>query len=155
MSWQDKALAAFWADAFANEPLDSHRRIEAAIAAAAASLLPSKDAPMTDHPITPPPELVEQWLAHAPNPLDRLGHVAAQAARWGADQELGACCADLRMAFGPAQADWLRSVRRPKPPTLAERALDAQRRMWDGGSSHADWELIRAALERLQELENN
>ena len=54
MSWQDKALAAFWADAFANEPLDSHRRIEAAIAAAAASLLPSTDAPMTE---TSPPEL--------------------------------------------------------------------------------------------------
>ena len=49
MSWQDNALAAFWADAFANEPLDSHRRIEAAIAAAAASLLPSTDAPMTDN----------------------------------------------------------------------------------------------------------
>lgn len=58
MSWQDKALAAFWADAFANDTLDSHRRIEAAIIAAAASLLPRKENQVTEqlseHGTAPP-----------------------------------------------------------------------------------------------------
>ena len=42
------------------------------------------------HPITPPPELVEQWV----NNLAPKGMLsfANQAARWGADQELEACC---------------------------------------------------------------
>jgi hypothetical protein len=42
---------------------------------------------MTDnHPITPPPELVEQW--HSKSPLDRSLTVATQAARWGYDQAI-------------------------------------------------------------------
>jgi hypothetical protein len=47
------------------------------------------------HPITPPPELVEDWIEIAkplpqrpPNP----GELATLAARWGANQELDACC---------------------------------------------------------------
>ena len=50
---------------------------------------------MTDHPITPPPELVQQWRRSGPadaaanNAYER--HIATQAARWGADQELEAC----------------------------------------------------------------
>ena len=47
----------------------------------------------------------------------------------------------------------LRAARRPKPPSLAEEALEAQQRLWDGKSTHNDWRLIRRALERLQELE--
>ena len=41
------------------------------------------------HPITPPPELVQQWI----NEEDGLTakHIATQAARWGSDQELEAC----------------------------------------------------------------
>ena len=45
---------------------------------------------MTDHPITPPPELVEQWYEEAIKFRDfgyTLQQVATQAARWGADQE--------------------------------------------------------------------
>jgi hypothetical protein len=43
-----------------------------------------------EHPITPPPELVEQWV----NNLAPKGMLsfANQAARWGSDQELEACC---------------------------------------------------------------
>jgi hypothetical protein len=70
-----------------------------------------------NHPITPPPELIANWAG------SMCGYY--EAARWGADQELEACCADLRMVLGPDQADWLRSVRRPKPPSLKERALAA------------------------------
>lgn len=55
---------------------------------------------MTDnnHPITPPPELIQQWLGEyfgcivngEPSASER--YLATQAARWGADQELEACC---------------------------------------------------------------
>jgi len=41
---------------------------------------------MTEHPITPSSELEEQWLNMWPQ--DAL----TAAARWGADQELEACC---------------------------------------------------------------
>ena len=53
---------------------------------------------MTDHPITPPPELVQQWMAevwHEGAPVRVAAsdlHIATQAARWGSAQELEACC---------------------------------------------------------------
>jgi hypothetical protein len=73
--------------------------------------------------ITPPPELVQQWLNEPDgifaNPL------ATQAARWGADQELEACCEWMAKRYGEeSQAmGLLRAARRPKPPTLNSIAL--------------------------------
>ena len=102
-----------------------------------------------NHPITPPPELVIEWWNQCTVTSDNLiRQFATQAARWGADQELEACCADLRMVLGPDQADWLRSVRRPKPPSLKEQALEAL------DEEHADmqiqnYKLIRSVLESL------
>ena len=106
-----------------------------------------------NHPITPPPEMVEQWHIEAMKGFRDNGiyehDIATQATRWGADQELEACCADLRMVLGPNQADWLRSVRRPKPPSLKEQALEelyaAER------SRTVDYTIIRRALESLPE----
>jgi hypothetical protein len=92
------------------------------------------------HPITPPPELVEQWR-NLPEYTDgkqklimvtlstgKLQHIATQAAQWGADQELEACCEYL--ARCAAWAAWeledvqeMLDFRRPKPPSLKERAL--------------------------------
>jgi hypothetical protein len=85
----------------------------------------------TEHPITPPPELVEQWRT-APEyttgkkmftmvsvSTRRLQEVATQAARWGADQELSECCKWLPK-LPPWSADDLRKHRRPKPPSLKE-----------------------------------
>ena len=105
-----------------------------------------------EHPITPPPELVQQWADKQDFPT--FDGIATQAARWGADQELEACCewcADGSLTL----AQELRAARRPKPPSLAEQAMEAQQRVWNGSSTHADWELIRAALQRLQKLESN
>ena len=82
---------------------------------------------MTQHPIIPPPELVEEWRRSSPtyaaanNVYER--HIATQAARWGADQELEACCA-LMDDWGLDETD-LRFARRPKPPSLKEQALEA------------------------------
>jgi len=111
---------------------------------------------MTD-PITPPPELVQQWeedwhhskVKH----IELEPYIAAQAAQYGADQELEACCEYLvRCAqWEPEDVAELRAARRPKPPSLKEQALAAQQRMWDGGSTHEDWQLIRRALEQLDD----
>jgi hypothetical protein len=89
-------------------------------------------------PITPPQELVQQWeeqFLERPtiNGCFIQSYIAAKAARWGADQELEACCQSLynRFASPVHQAqflaqelrDWLRAARRPKPPSLKERSL--------------------------------
>jgi len=80
-----------------------------------------------DHPITPPRELMQQWIADSPKvPIAHGEYIATQAARWGADQELEACCDTLRR-----HAHWDLAVcelvadRRPKPPSLKEQALEA------------------------------
>jgi hypothetical protein len=81
---------------------------------------------MTDHPMTPPPELVQQWWEES-NYQQYTGseaeeYVVSMAAQWGADQELEACCG-LLVQQGFDLVDYLRAARRPKPPSLKEQAL--------------------------------
>jgi hypothetical protein len=115
---------------------------------------------MTDqHPITPSPELVEQWVA-APKsndcictfPTDFERRICTAAAQWGADQELEACCEWLDKGFGdvgnfPAT---LRAARRPKPPSLKEQALKTLKYPKDFWSE-AEVDTIRRALEQLDD----
>ena len=75
-----------------------------------------------DDPITPPPELIEQWMQAHSTKYD----LARQAAQWGADQELEACVnwLDDTDCEDPQEvAQRLRAARRPKPPSLKEQAL--------------------------------
>ena len=119
---------------------------------------------MTDqHPITPPPELVQQWLG------EHFGvtvtgevsvveqHIATQAARWGADQELEACIEWITGRDWTWTSSQLREARRPKPPSLKEQALQALYR-FDDTEGHEgltqeqiaeDYVIIRRALEAL------
>ena len=109
------------------------------------------------HPITPPPELVEQWydnMGPDPGPFESF---AIAAARWGADQELEACCKWLPK-LPPWSADDLRKHRRPKPPSLKEQALIALEEaayMADDappqGICSDQIDVIRRALEALPE----
>jgi hypothetical protein len=90
---------------------------------------------MTQHPITPPPELVQEWWEEADqyqdDPKTYFDHVATQAARWGADQELEACVDQCRRpsvwiedcGYHPSVPEDLRAARRPKPQTLNSIAL--------------------------------
>ena len=105
---------------------------------------------MTEHTITPPPELVRQWLAEKPD--TELAHIylATQAARWGADQELDECCHLLRLQ-GFDVVDDLRAARRPKPPSLKERALQAWAAVEAGTDDQTAMAVIRRALEALPE----
>lgn len=86
---------------------------------------------------------------------------ATELAQQIADQELEACCKWLESEPDPGHVDLLRScatalraARRPKPPSLAREALShfesyAATFETSGGDSN----LVRCALERLQELE--
>ena len=110
------------------------------------------------HPITPPPELVEDWIEIAkplpqrpPNP----GELATLAARWGANQELDACC-EWVSQFNYDDYSYqerLRAARRCyKPPSLKEQALEQLcevNAMLQFHTTGGETSVIRRALEAL------
>ena len=127
----------------------------------------------------PPPELVKQWLCsddYLWGPLEqtsititnnRLQSVAAQAAQWGANQELEACCIELTEKIitnsfyegDKTDSSWrelasivvrkLRASRRPKPPSLKEQALAALEVIPKLVGFESERDAIRRALEAL------
>jgi len=102
----------------------------------------------TPNPITPPAELVREWLEatkpsdNPDSPLD----LAILAAQWGADMELEACCEWLGAGKREnlSQVVALRMARRPKPPSLKERLSKA---IVEGDE--------RQALKLLEELDDS
>ena len=118
---------------------------------------------MTDqeHPFTPPPALVQEWIKECDKPNNPRWQeyeqdIATRAAQWGADQELGACINWIAVYQGLEHPELLiellRDARRSKSPSLAEEALKAldYSLEYDVSSKYA---LLRRALEKLQELE--
>ena len=113
-----------------------------------------------EHQITPPPELVEQWLESTRShdsigayPPDCEQRICTAAARWGADQELEACCEWIYKLMDRG-LEWsmdLRADRRPKPPSLKEQALQAINAIDAGTDKLGDSDIIRRALEQLDE----
>ena len=105
-----------------------------------------------EHPITPPPELVQEWVTDfAPKGMMTI---ATQAARWGADQELEACCEWLKAKewIHHEFSDELRATRRPKPPGLKEQALaQVESFACSMETLGMDSDLIRRALEQLND----
>ena len=111
------------------------------------------------HPITPPPELVEEWIEIAkPEPWKRPPDpnvLCAFAARWGADQELEACVKLLELSDKNAR-DFLYSARRPKPLSSKQQALQALGRFTSNAHTNAD-EMMRdfdLILQALQEIKD-
>ena len=114
-----------------------------------------------NHPITPPPNLVQEWYQEADDqPAPYYVYMAHQAARWGADQELEACCEWLETgpygfsieATAPSMTKQLRAARRPKsPPSLKEQALEILEINNDVDSqlNAAHYNILRLALESL------
>jgi hypothetical protein len=110
------------------------------------------------HPITPPPELVQQWwteFERTEPDTDSLVFIATQAARWGADMELEECCEVLARELicdGKHVATDLRIIRRPKPPSLKEQALLAiNTAVADDRLSAVVADVVRRALEQLDD----
>jgi hypothetical protein len=110
------------------------------------------------HPITPPPELVQQWghnanLSGVPHNDEHWAyeqHIATRAAQWGADQELEACCEWVTEAT-PWAAEKLRAARRPKLPSLKKQALDALELVKQRTTDPKIIEPLRRALEQLND----
>ena len=81
------------------------------------------------NPITPPPELVQQW--------------------W---DDFEACCEWLKADGYPGTAIDLRATRRPKPPSLKEQALDALSAVAHyTQNQRQNLDTIRRALEALDD----
>jgi hypothetical protein len=120
---------------------------------------------MTEHfPITPPPELVQQWMNEIYDEGNAIDHfvssddraLAARAAAWGADQELEACLCEVSFLNSSALADRVRSKRRPKPKSLKQQALqelDKVDMLWDitefGQETLNSLDTIRRAIESI------
>jgi hypothetical protein len=111
------------------------------------------------HPITPPPELVTNWLRHRklldPQPLAHH-YLASRAAQWGSDQELEACIEWVSIQLNCTSQEHLvphlRAARRPKPPSLKEQAfkdLDELLRIARQAGVFNPPDNIRRALEAL------
>jgi len=117
------------------------------------------------HPITPPPELIEQWrkepeytdgnklVTMVTMTTDRLMQLCEKSAQHGADQELEACCEWLVRNYNyPEAGNPLRATRRPKPPSLKEQALEALVSINSNFHVYgSDIETIRRALEALDD----
>ena len=109
------------------------------------------------HPIAPPPWRVQEWGEEAARRQytgsETDQHIAVEAAQWGADVELKACCDWLHWQNLATHQDLipsLRAARRPKPPSLKEQALEAMRRNYNPDNSD-DFATIRRALEQLDD----
>ena len=109
-----------------------------------------------EHPIIPPQWQVDAWCKQAFAMGADVDAVFLEATRWGADQELEACCEwlayELRHKGQSLQwADDLRAARRPKPPSLKEQALEILEINNDVDSqlSAVHYNILRRALESL------
>jgi hypothetical protein len=113
---------------------------------------------MTQNTMTPPEHVVAQMIEQAFGPLGPAGlgnseqllkafvMFAGAAAKWGADQELKACCEWLD-GVGDLQQQ-LRADRRPKPPSMKDRALKGLAKMIENGHLAPDLAAeIRAVVE--------
>ena len=107
------------------------------------------------HPITPTSELIRKWNEEAATaPMADQCYIATQAARWGADQELEACCEWLKAKgwIYRESSDELRAARRLKQPSLKEQSLalidkiQGNKEMWNV----RDLDVVRQALEQLE-----
>jgi len=114
----------------------------------------------TNHPITtPPPELVQQWLGNYFGATCFTGEVsgvelalATQAAQWGSDQELEACCEWLDDYLLAPKSGQLRAARRPQQPSLKEQALlSIDVAVADDRLSADVANVVRRALEQLND----
>ena len=118
------------------------------------------------HLLTPPPELVRQWMertSYDEHTWFYESYIAEQAAKWGWDQrepeiqadvdaELEACVQTLKDQGWYNVADDLRAARRPKAPSLKEQALSDLKNVYNADMiDDTTFENIRRALEALSD----
>jgi len=110
------------------------------------------------HPIAVPPELAQKCWDELRNQTQLLDSATgwdkaiALAYQAGSDQELEACCEYLvRCAqWEPEDVTELRAARRPRPPSLKERALHELAAVYNRDEiDDSAYDAIRLALEVL------
>jgi len=114
------------------------------------------------HPITPPPELIQKWSDQFE--AGRLLYAMFEDIyRAGADAELEACRMEIIDGAGRFYIDetsdrvrlaediW--TARRPKAPSLKEQALEALAHILNNSSTQLGADTIRRALEQLPDNE--
>ena len=117
------------------------------------------------HPIIPPLNLIKTWMIEyygGEIPGGFAGdevYLCKCAAQWGADQELEACCEEMKslpnplgIPFGEMASNALRNARRPQPLSLKKQALDELHISFDRGYLKKEAaDTIRRALEQLDD----
>lgn len=108
----------------------------------------------TGHPITPPADLILQWLTEWKNDNEDIekNNLIYQAARWGADQELEACCdwiEETQSDDAEETAEQLYHHRRPNGLTIKEQALEILEELAETGIDKKSYDIILDALESL------
>jgi hypothetical protein len=114
------------------------------------------------HPITPNHALVHEWIEESNSPDYEL-NIATQAARWGADIELEACCsiALTEPCCGTKHQRRhlvyrMRELRRPKPPSLKAQALTAMLHLQKAAETSMDTiEAVHIICRALEALPND
>ena len=101
------------------------------------------------HPITPSPELVEQWADMFSSYSDYT--VFTVVARWGAEIELEECSDWLLKNGSGVPVFELLNARRPLAPSLKEQALEALKVLERDYVIGVTTDTIRKALEALPE----
>lgn len=100
--------------------------------------------------IYPPDHLLKKWEELIIDEEQNVDLVLYEAFQAGADQELEACCHLLRQQGFDVVED-LCAARRPEPPSLKERALQAWAAVEAGTDDQTAMAVIRRALEALPE----
>jgi hypothetical protein len=115
------------------------------------------------HPITPPPDLTDKWNNL---PLSTQ-EIFVMVARWGADQELNACCEWLQDPDLNVDTYKLRAARRQgkvqlidatswfKPLSLKEQALEALETLNQAWIMPKELEAVIAIRRALEALPND
>jgi len=113
------------------------------------------------HPLNPPPQWrMDAWQARVETMGADVPTILLEIAQWGwdqrepeiqaADTELEAFCEWLANETPEPYIKALRAIRRPKPPSLKEQALEALDRM-DQFPKLEDRQIIYRALEALSD----
>lgn len=109
---------------------------------------------MTNHPITPPPELVQRWNKKYVETACSFTDIANEVSQWGADRGLESCVEWLILDGYVEAANKLHAILQPKPPSLKEQALAELEILRGDANAHGlgfDAPAICRALEALPE----
>jgi hypothetical protein len=108
------------------------------------------------HPITPPSDLLKLWRDQFYSSNKDFVEFLIEAAQWGADQELKACCEWMADETPTNYINALRAARRSKSPSLKRVALlqlDTLNADLGLEGKGVDLSQIRRALEQLPDHE--